>query len=659
MLNKVGSGIQTFTNGAIAFAGATNVNAGVLLVDGTETGASVHTVASGAALGGIGTILGNVTVASGGYLTPGDVAAAGNLKLTSTTAPLTLNSGSIWNVRLSTAPTTTASAGNDFVTASGPVALGSAKLNVSGSGAFAAGTYRIATATSFSGTLTFGSMPAGFHVASIAVTGGTGLDITFAANTAAQTFTWKGGNGTNNWNNAANWQGGVAPTGNAGETLIFDQTATSFSPTPTNDFPAGTSFASITVNSSGTAYTLSGNAISLGTGTVLNNTGGATTINLNQTITTGTIVVAAGSSLTLGVLGTNLLSNNNTLLTINNAGTLTINSLISGSGGITQATNGGVTALNGANTYGGATTITPGTVQLGNATALGSTGGATTVGVAATLDLNGQSIAETFGGIASPLINSSVTPAAITGNITQGATNLTVQGSGTISLSAVSGTGALIEQGSNTLNLAGPLSNTGALTITSGTVNVTGAGSYLGTPLNLNGGALTIDNTITAAHVLVSAPPINFNGGSLGITVTSSGSRTENVGALAFVSGANTINLNTTITGTIILSSNSAFVRNAGGGTLELPHAGRHSRHQRQVARQRPSRRRGPVRQRRWQSLRDLQRNAGPDPDALLGLVLLEHRRCRSEQRRPVGQPHAGHTRRRRSAGRSECRDPQ
>src|SRR3546814_5565690 len=59
-------------NGANSYAGATNVNAGTLLVDGNQSAATgLTTVASGATLGGIGTIGGDVNVAAGGALAAG------------------------------------------------------------------------------------------------------------------------------------------------------------------------------------------------------------------------------------------------------------------------------------------------------------------------------------------------------------------------------------------------------------------------------------------------------------------------------------------------------------------------------------------------------------------------------------------------------------
>jgi hypothetical protein len=71
------------------------------------------------------------------------------------------------------------------------------------------------------------------------------------------TRTWTGGGSTSKWSNAANW-GGTAPV--AGDDLVFPSGAAS----GVNDYAAGTEFHSVSV---GAAFlTLSGNAISLGSG---------------------------------------------------------------------------------------------------------------------------------------------------------------------------------------------------------------------------------------------------------------------------------------------------------------------------------------------------------------------------------------------------------
>jgi|694.fasta_scaffold03388_9 fibronectin-binding autotransporter adhesin len=69
-LVKIGSGVQTL-GGANTYSGPTSVDAGTLLVDGDQSGATgAVTVASGATLGGSGTLGGGVTV--NGILSPGN-----------------------------------------------------------------------------------------------------------------------------------------------------------------------------------------------------------------------------------------------------------------------------------------------------------------------------------------------------------------------------------------------------------------------------------------------------------------------------------------------------------------------------------------------------------------------------------------------------------
>ncbi len=87
-LSKDGTGTWTLTGAAHTFTGATAVNAGKLIVNGSLTTTSGITVASSATLAGTGT-LGATTVQSGGKLAPGGVTSG-----TLSTGPLTLLSGS-------------------------------------------------------------------------------------------------------------------------------------------------------------------------------------------------------------------------------------------------------------------------------------------------------------------------------------------------------------------------------------------------------------------------------------------------------------------------------------------------------------------------------------------------------------------------------------
>ncbi|WP_373316795.1 autotransporter-associated beta strand repeat-containing protein, partial [Asaia spathodeae] len=70
--NQIGSGLTVLT-GNNSYTGATDVSTGALQVDGDQSGATGATsVASGAQLGGAGTIGGNVSIADNGILSPGD-----------------------------------------------------------------------------------------------------------------------------------------------------------------------------------------------------------------------------------------------------------------------------------------------------------------------------------------------------------------------------------------------------------------------------------------------------------------------------------------------------------------------------------------------------------------------------------------------------------
>ena len=69
-VTKTGSGTLTLLN-ANTYSGTTNVNAGVLVVNGASSGTGALTVASGATLSGIGLISAAGTLNSGSFLAPG------------------------------------------------------------------------------------------------------------------------------------------------------------------------------------------------------------------------------------------------------------------------------------------------------------------------------------------------------------------------------------------------------------------------------------------------------------------------------------------------------------------------------------------------------------------------------------------------------------
>lgn len=93
-LNKAGAGALTLS-GTNTYSGATAVNEGSLVVNGSTHTSSAFTIASGGTLAGSGTIGGATTIQSGGILAPGN--SPGIMTFSN---GLTLDSGSITNFEI-------------------------------------------------------------------------------------------------------------------------------------------------------------------------------------------------------------------------------------------------------------------------------------------------------------------------------------------------------------------------------------------------------------------------------------------------------------------------------------------------------------------------------------------------------------------------------
>ena len=120
-VTKDGAGTLVFA-GNNTYAGTTAVNAGTLLVNGLHSGGGQINVSAAATLGGSGTV-GDVVVADGGILAPGN--SAGHLTVNN----LSLGAASVLNFELG-APSLVQNAGSDFVTVGNTLILGGT-LNLS------------------------------------------------------------------------------------------------------------------------------------------------------------------------------------------------------------------------------------------------------------------------------------------------------------------------------------------------------------------------------------------------------------------------------------------------------------------------------------------------------------------------------------------------
>ncbi len=140
------------------------------------------------------------------------------------------------------------------------------------------------------------------------------------------TATWTGDAGSD-WMTPDNWSGDTAPL--PGYDLIFPAGLTSGNYSPVNDFPAGTSFNSITIEAP--SYALTGNPVAVAADIDTTYDSGTSSDALATDLVGGTVSVFAGGTLDLG-------------------------GVISGSAGLTL-TGGGTLDLQVVNTYTGTTTV--------------------------------------------------------------------------------------------------------------------------------------------------------------------------------------------------------------------------------------------------------------------------------------------------------------
>lgn len=290
------------------------------------------------------------------------------------------------------------------------------------------------------------------------------------------------------------------------------------------------------------------NVINLGAGSVLNVTAGTFDLGAPRTITmTGasTLQVDAGAALTVSGAINN---GGNTLTTASTGagGTINLNGVISGGGGLTKNNNGTLT-LGGANTYSGATTVAGGTLNISAANNLGD--GSVTNNII----LTGNSTLNSTGGVYSLGANRSIT--MTTGaNLRSAAGTLTVDGA--------------INTGANTLNVGG-LGNivlNGAISGTAVNAVTTFNGGVGNTGKVTLGGNNTFTGNVTATanSTLVLASDTALGTGSAGRLVLSGGA-IEALGARTFGIGNNVvIGTATTIGGTDSLTFNGQFSTTAG-----------------------------------------------------------------------------------------------
>ena len=268
--------------------------------------------------------------------------------------------------------------------------------------------------------------------------------------------------------------------------------------------------------SNGTLNINNASALNTGTfyisnGTSIDNTSGGSITNTNGRATAnswgGSFTFVGTNNLNLGTGGVALTANSSVAT---NAGVFTVGGIISG--GYSLAKSGiGTLVLSGINTFTGGMTLSGGTLDINNASALGT--GIFTVGSLSTIDNtsggaitnsknNPQSWAGDFTFTGSNSLNLGTGAVTLTGNtnITTTASTLTIGG-------GIGGGYDISKSGSGILVLKGTGTYTGTTTINAGTLQ-TGAANVIpsGSNLILNGGTLSTGNTVGFAEGSSASP---------------------------------------------------------------------------------------------------------------------------------------------------------
>jgi autotransporter-associated beta strand protein len=180
------------------------------------------------------------------------------------------------------------------------------------------------------------------------------LAVLGAVRPAEAQFTWNGGGTTDNFTDAANWLGGVAPTTNG--TFIFDG-STRLS--PNNNLTLTGADNTLTFAASAGAFAVGGGAIRMGT--VTNSSSNPQTLNVSLRLNGGRTINTGSAGVSLGVLP--LSTGAQRPLTKTGSGDLTLTFASSGTGISYTVSTGRLVINNAAGTFsqGATTTLAAGT----------------------------------------------------------------------------------------------------------------------------------------------------------------------------------------------------------------------------------------------------------------------------------------------------------
>ena len=527
---RLGTQSLTLTNGTGDFSGTITGTGGLTITGGTQSLSGTNTYTGATTVTG-----GNLLLVSGSSLKSAVTLNGGNIQL----APgVTANGNATITSLASTAanPGTVSLGANTLVLSA---AAGEFKGVISGAGGLTitGGTETLSGASTYTGTTT---VSAGTLVLTGSLSSGTKLAI----------------NGTFDATGATNPQTYVSLTGSGAIKLGTNAL--------TLNTTTATAFSGVLSGSAGLTVSGTGTQILSGTNTYT----GGTTVNSGATLQLGN-GVSAGS-----IVGDIL---DNGTVRFYRLDSYKFIGVISGTGAVVQG-GIGTTILTGDNTYTGGTTISAGTLQIGDGTSAngsitgnitdnatlafartGSTDisavisgsgdvvvkngtirltgvstytGNTTIASGAELDLVGASgIAASSHVVANGIFDISATPG--TSIVSLGGAS-----TGTVNLGAQALT---ITNASDTF--AGTLTGTGGLIINGGSETLSGNSALFVGPTTVNGGALTVTGSIANSAVTVKTGATVSGSGTVGALTVENGGTVK-----AGVSGTGTLTVNGALT---------------------------------------------------------------------------------------------------------------
>lgn len=596
-LTKKGSGTLTLSGGT-AYTGNTYVQEGILAVGTTISNSPAIVVSSGAvldlngvfsppfrldssvsqSLSGNGTVDGLISVTNGTFVSPGGDGVVGTLTISNTfgSGGFQLNGGTL-NFDISTTS-------SDLIVDEGTLDLNSGSVHLNVTGTLTNGTYKL---------MTYAGIESG-SAASIAVTGFSQagqiafmsdatpgqIDLVVASQ-GSTALVWKGDGAANLWDveSTANWlSNGVAAVFLQGDSVTFDNSG---STTPAVNLTGALFPSAVTVNAT-TDYTLStttGGRISGSTGLTKDGSGMLTILTDNNntgpvTVNSGTLQI--GDGFTPSHIGNGGFTNNSTVVFFQ-ANNRTVGAM-RGTGSVVQQGSATLTVA-GEASYTGPTTVSSGTLRLGN-------GGNTGPLMTSTITNNGALVLDTassytysgpitgFGG----LTKNGAGTVTLNGNNTETG-DLTVSG-GTL----VAGNSQVIKSGAGLGNVVvnGGASLAGTLDINGMDESLNGLNGAAGTVAGqvINNGASGTTNTLTIGNADAAGDTsAGINNGTAVIKVVKTGAGIQILRAASTYSGGTTVAggeldiQNNTAAGTGLITVNDGATLNvlAGGGNSTFP----------------------------------------------------------------------------------------